>query len=43
MKKCWLVMLLCLLLAGCATHKPKPKGLSDWRDAAYESEVFGKL
>ncbi|MEC0552530.1 hypothetical protein CHCC20375_0468 [Bacillus licheniformis] len=43
MKKCWLVMLLCLLLAGCATHKPKPKGLSDWREAACESEVFGKL
>lgn len=40
MKKCWLVIMLCLLLAGCATHKPKPKGVSEWRDAACASEVL---
>ncbi|MFN2746100.1 hypothetical protein ACINLE_12330 [Bacillus sp. z60-18] len=29
MKKCWLIFCLCILLAGCTTYKPKPKGSSE--------------
>ncbi|WP_197407267.1 hypothetical protein [Bacillus paralicheniformis] len=29
MKKCWLVIMLCLLLAGCATHKPNPRAFQN--------------
>ncbi|MED1741693.1 hypothetical protein P4U97_19725 [Bacillus swezeyi] len=44
MKKCWLILFLCFLLAGCSTYKPKPKGFSELsgKSDMYLTLYFGK-